>query len=372
MRMRRRLILAVGAALALVLLGVALFSLRGVDAPAPPSLSAGRSASPQAASPPAGGRWEVRPGGRSFVGYRVKEELAGVGLTEAVGRTRAVRGALSMEGGVARAGRFSADLRKLESDEPRRDNTLRERGLESDRFPTATFVLSSPVRLLPNRAGGGVNRGTARGRLALHGVTRDVRFRFEARRAGERIEASGFVPIRFADYGIEPPNIAGFASVRDSGRMEFLLDLRQRRAGGEGHAAAGVAAGRERECRPTRPDALGPFYQPGAPVRTSVGEGYRLAGTVRAADDCRPLPGARVEFWLVNEDGEYDDDHRATVPVGEDGTYRFQSNRPVAYGSRPPHVHIRVVAPGFQPLVTQHYPRGDQDAASLDLVLRPA
>ena len=367
--MRRRLSIAVGAALALALLGVALFSLRGVDAPAPPSLSAGRPASPQAAPPPARGSWEVRPGGRSFVGYRVKEELAGVGLTEAVGRTRTVRGALSMEGGVARAARFSADLRKLESDEPRRDNTIRERGLESDRFPTATFLLSSPVRLLPARAGGAVvNRGTARGRLTLHGVTRDVRFRFEARRIGERIEAGGFVPIRFADYGIEPPSIAGFASVRDSGRMEFLLDLRRRPAGGEGHAAAG----RERECPPTPPDALGPFYEPNAPVRTSVGEGYRLAGTVRAAGDCRRLPGARVEFWLVNEDGEYDDDHRATVPVGPDGTYRFESNRPVGYGGRPPHVHIRVAARGFRPLVTQHYPRGDQDGASLDLVLRPA
>jgi protocatechuate 3,4-dioxygenase beta subunit len=27
---------------------------------------------------------------------------------------------------------------------------------------------------------------------------------------------------------------------------------------------------------------------------------------------------------------------------------------PVAYGSRPPHIHVRVRAPGFEELVTQH------------------
>jgi protocatechuate 3,4-dioxygenase beta subunit len=106
-------------------------------------------------------------------------------------------------------------------------------------------------------------------------------------------------------------------------------------------------------------------------VRTSVGSGYVLSGTVLAAGGCEPVADARIEFWLANPEGEYDDAHRATVPVGDGGGYRFESNVPVAYGDRPPHIHIRVTAPGYRELVTQHYPDAGQTEANLDLVLEP-
>ena len=131
------------------------------------------------------------------------------------------------------------------------------------------------------------------------------------------------------------------------------------------------SAGEPAGCEPTRPDSLGPFYEPDAPVRTSVGSGYVLSGAVLAAGGCDPVADARVEFWLANPEGEYDDAHRATVPVGDGGGYRFESNVPVAYGDRPPHIHIRVTAPGYRELVTQHYPDAGQTEANLDLVLDP-
>jgi protocatechuate 3,4-dioxygenase beta subunit len=124
------------------------------------------------------------------------------------------------------------------------------------------------------------------------------------------------------------------------------------------------------KCRATAPDSLGPFYEPGAPVRSRVGAGYLLRGRVLSAATCRPVRRARIEFWLVNAQGEYDDAHRATVVARADGRYRFESNRPVAYGSRPPHIHVRVTARGHRPLVTQHYPRVSRTSATFDLVLR--
>jgi protocatechuate 3,4-dioxygenase beta subunit len=132
----------------------------------------------------------------------------------------------------------------------------------------------------------------------------------------------------------------------------------------ESHAAGGPAI-----CKPTQPDMLGPFYEPGAPVRTSVGSGYVLSGAVLAADDCKPIRNARIEFWLANPRGEYDNAHRATVFAGERGGYRFEGNVPVSYGGRPPHIHVRVRAPGFEELVTQHYPEPGQRKANFDLVL---
>ena len=133
---------------------------------------------------------------------------------------------------------------------------------------------------------------------------------------------------------------------------------------GESHAAGGHA-----DCKPTQPDMLGPFYEPGAPVRTSVGSGYVLSGAVLATDECKPIRNARIEFWLANPKGEYDDAHRATVLAGKRGEYRFESNVPVSYGGRPPHIHVRVTAPGYEELVTQHYPERAQRKANFDLVL---
>jgi catechol 1,2-dioxygenase len=135
---------------------------------------------------------------------------------------------------------------------------------------------------------------------------------------------------------------------------------------GESHAGA---AGGPVNCKRTQPDMLGPFYEPGAPVRTSVGSGYVLSGAALAAEDCKPIRNARIEFWLANPSGEYDDAHRATVFTGERGGYRFESNVPVSYGGRPPHIHVRVTAPGFEELVTQHYPKRGQRKANFDLVL---
>jgi catechol 1,2-dioxygenase len=134
----------------------------------------------------------------------------------------------------------------------------------------------------------------------------------------------------------------------------------------ESHAAA---AGGPAKCKPTQPDMLGPFYEPGAPVRSSVGSGYELSGTVLAAEACKPIPNARIEFWLANPSGDYDDAHRATVFAGERGGYRFESNVPVSYGGRPPHIHVRVTARGYEELVTQHYPERGQKRANFDLVL---
>jgi protocatechuate 3,4-dioxygenase beta subunit len=135
--------------------------------------------------------------------------------------------------------------------------------------------------------------------------------------------------------------------------------------------ALGAVSGPEAapSCRPTRADALGPFYEPGAPVRSKIGTGYVLTGRVLTSRTCRPIGGARIELWLANADGEYDDAHRATVVAGRRGAYRFESSKPPSYSSRPPHIHLRVSARGFRTLVTQHYPRATRSSAVFNLVL---
>jgi len=124
-------------------------------------------------------------------------------------------------------------------------------------------------------------------------------------------------------------------------------------------------------CTSTPPDMLGPFYKPNAPMRTSVGNGYILKGMVRSTD-CSPVPGSKIEVWLANPDGTYDDAHRATVVSDASGLYRFESNVPTPYTGRPPPIHLRVTADGFKELVTQHYPEAGKTEATFNLVIVPS
>lgn len=125
-------------------------------------------------------------------------------------------------------------------------------------------------------------------------------------------------------------------------------------------------------CSPTPPDALGPFYTPGAPQRNAVGQGYIIQGVVRSAVDCSPIANAQVEAWMAGPDGEYRDEYRATFFTDENGTYSFESHFPPPYSGRPSHHHLLVSAVGYQTLVTQHYPVQGENQAIFDLVLVPS
>jgi catechol 1,2-dioxygenase len=160
--------------------------------------------------------------------------------------------------------------------------------------------------------------------------------------------------------------LAGCADASESGSSQMEQPSKESPPTNteESRTAAGPT-----NCKPSQPDMLGPFYEPGAPVRTSVGSGYVLSGTVLAAEECKPIPNAKIEFWLANPRGDYDDAHRATVFAGKRGGYRLESNVPVSYGGRPPHIHVRVRASGYEELVAQHYSESGQRKANFDLVL---
>jgi len=132
-----------------------------------------------------------------------------------------------------------------------------------------------------------------------------------------------------------------------------------------------VASAAQPACAPTRPDSLGPFYEPDAPERNETGQGLMIVGTVRSARDCQPLVAAVIEWWSANPHGDYDAAHRARQRVNADGHYQYSTDMPGRYPGRPPHVHVRVTAPGHRALVTQVYPQPGQTALNVDLVLVP-
>lgn len=169
------------------------------------------------------GRWEIKPLLGSFVQYRVKEKLAGALESDATGRTAEVTGSLTIDGATVSDVRVEAQMDTIESDKQQRDNKMKTDGLQTDTFPTARFVLAEPVDLGTTPTKGKRIEADAIGDLTLHGVTRRVTLPLEGRWDGETVQVIGKIPIEFRDYGITPPNIGGFVTVADSGRMEVQL-----------------------------------------------------------------------------------------------------------------------------------------------------
>jgi polyisoprenoid-binding protein YceI len=189
------------------------------------------SATPVATEPASegiSGKWTVASG--SLVGYRVRESLGGVSaLTDAVGRTEAVVGSALIEatgtGARVLPAAFVADLTQLKSDDSRRDNRLRTRGIESDRFPEATFTLTSPLEVGSAALSDASVDVALSGDLTIHGVTRSVTIAGQARLNGDRIEIVASLTFPFSDFGMTPPDIAGFVQVEDEATLEVLLSL---------------------------------------------------------------------------------------------------------------------------------------------------
>lgn len=133
--------------------------------------------------------------------------------------------------------------------------------------------------------------------------------------------------------------------------------------------------------RPTPAQAEGPFYPVELPADSDAnllrnqglpqadGQPAWVEGTVVDLDG-RPLAGTQVEIWQCDHAGRYHhpgDGGRADprfqgfgrVRVDRDGRWRFRTIRPVAYGGRTPHIHVKVRSGPQELLTTQLYVEGE-------------
>ena len=194
-----------------------------------PTPTASGSASGSASTAGAG-TWTVTSG--SQAGYRVREKLASLPApSDAVGRTSAVTGTLTLaqsaSGDSVTAADFTVDVSKLTSDQSRRDQRIHSQGLQSDRYPTATFKLTAPIALTTDAASGQTVHVSATGDLTVHGVTKSVTIPIDARLTGSKIELVGSITFPFGEFGMTPPSIGGFVTVQNNATMEFQVLLAQ-------------------------------------------------------------------------------------------------------------------------------------------------
>ena len=133
---------------------------------------------------------------------------------------------------------------------------------------------------------------------------------------------------------------------------------------------ASLRTGDDWEVTPS--DQLGPFHREGSPYRGKItppmepGEVIVVTGRVWGYDSREPLPGAVLDVWQANIEGEYEDEAdevrlRARIMADEEGYFEYETIYPGNYSTRPAHIHHIVRHPGYTELVTQMYFAGDQN-----------
>jgi polyisoprenoid-binding protein YceI len=230
---------AVGGVLTLIVIVFLLvyFVIFPTSSPKPFKLTTTTAASSAATGPAsasrvaAGGRWSVGAGSQS--GYRVREKLAFLpAQSDAVGRTSAITGAMTLAESkrtiTISTASFDVAVNTLKSDRSMRDEKIHEIGLESDRYPKASFVLSSPVKLATSAVTGHIARARVTGVLTIHGTSKTATIPVEFGLAGATLQAAGSITFPWSEFGMTAPSIGGFVDVTEKATMEF--DLRLQRA----------------------------------------------------------------------------------------------------------------------------------------------
>jgi polyisoprenoid-binding protein YceI len=176
------------------------------------------------------GTWMVAGG--SQAGYRVREKLAFLPAeSDAVGRTSQITGSAgftqSRDTIRITAASFKVAVNTLTSDRSMRDEKIHEIGLESSRYPTATFALTTPVTISASALNGKVAHVSVTGTFDIHGVAKKETLPVEMSLSGSTFEAVGSLTFPWSEFGMTAPSIGGFVNVTEKATMEFDLHMQR-------------------------------------------------------------------------------------------------------------------------------------------------
>ncbi len=158
---------------------------------------------------------------QSSMQYFVEEEFFGqaVPFVTAIGKTSALNGsvALQIDGNSVQieSGTFEADISTLTSDRPRRDQAIRDRWLQSGRYPIATFVATEALNVPADAAFGQDINFQVSGDMTIREVTNPLTWDMTARIDDGTLAGTATTFFYMKDYGFDPPDIAGILRVTD-------------------------------------------------------------------------------------------------------------------------------------------------------------
>jgi len=204
-------------------------ALTSAAAQAPPPGGAGPRQGPPPSPPTAGAKLEIMDG--SSASYRVTEQFVGISFpNDAIGTSATVAGTLIIgaDGSIAPGSKLTIDLRNLKSDQEQRDGYVKNRTLETDKFPMAEFVPTKVKGLplmIPTQGQTGFE---LTGDMTIHGVTKEVTFQGIATFGRDSTVAGrAKTSFTFGTFGLTKPSIARLMSVDDKIDLEIVFKFKR-------------------------------------------------------------------------------------------------------------------------------------------------
>lgn len=154
--------------------------------------------------------------------YKVKEQLANIGLNDVVGKTPDVTGRIVVDNGkvVKDSSKIVVNVQTLTTDQKRRDNYLKGKSLESNKFPQVTLV---PVSFdgFTDLPAGQDKSFSLTADLTVRDQTRPTTWQVTAHRQGNDIVGTATTQFTFKDFAMDQPRVPIVLSVADTIRLEY-------------------------------------------------------------------------------------------------------------------------------------------------------
>jgi polyisoprenoid-binding protein YceI len=119
-------------------------------------------------------------------------------------------------------GRVSVRAAAMKTGNESRDQKMREKVLEVDRYPEIVFDLDAVEADWSKLAGGSAFDAKVSGRLTVHGTALALQVAVSVEPSGDGITLSGSFPLRWKSYGLSDPSF-GFVTVREPMKVVFRL-----------------------------------------------------------------------------------------------------------------------------------------------------
>ncbi len=186
--------------------------------------------------------------GESKASYKTREKffggaIAAIGFTtgehETVGSTKQMIGQIELNADDLSIGRshFGVVIASLQSNLARRDETIREKDLESAKHPIAEFTATSIENLPANYQKGEEVNFQMLGDITIRQVTQPITFDVTATVTDKALEGVMVADARMTDFGFNPPTWAGIFEVEDDFQIEVEFTMSKRDAWDESIAS---------------------------------------------------------------------------------------------------------------------------------------
>ena len=166
--------------------------------------------------------------GETTLSYSVGETFINQNnkFATAVGVTGSVAGTITLDTANPQSAALStitADVVEFTSDSNRRDNTIRDRFLESTKFPTVTFVPTAITGLPESYAPGDTITFQVTGDTTIRETTLPLTFDVAAKLGNDTLNGQATATFLMSDFGFGPISIGGILDTEDE--VSMMLDF---------------------------------------------------------------------------------------------------------------------------------------------------